>query len=313
MQRVVSRPWLTLLDHLFLLRPMLMPPVWTIGLLGYGQGQRQVSESELLQTLLPIAIFTLLTGGVYVQNQIYDLEGDRANHKLFLLTGGYISTRAAQIQTFVCYSAAVLFAFFHSGWLGIMMGTALVMGFQYNAPPLRWKDRPIEGLLYNVVVYGVIAFAVGWMSVAPLSVWMGMHALPICLGVVAIYLNTTLPDIPGDRLAGKTTIGVKYGFKPTSYMACVALAGAIVIGFWLGDWFITGPSILCLPFFIRMASTGDLADVARATKAGVLALSLAAVVVCPPYLVVLIVLYFGSKPYYKYRFGINYPSFRVQR
>ena len=62
-----------------------------------------------------------------------------------------------------------------------------------------------------------------------------------------------------------------------------------------------------------MPVTGRVDDVARATKVGVLVLALAAVVVYPPYLGLLIVLFFGSRPYYKYRFGITYPSFQVQR
>lgn len=292
---------------------MLMPPVWTIGLLGYGQGVRQAVESDWMQPMAPIFIFTLLTGGVYVQNQIHDVEGDRANRKLFLLTDGYISMRAAQIQTVLCYGGAVLLGILHSVWLGILMGLALILGFQYNAPPLRWKDRPLEGILYNIIAYGIIAFGIGWLSVVPLSAGLWIHALPYCLGVGAIYLNTTLPDIPGDRLVGKITIGVKYGFRRTSVMACVALAGGAVAGYLLNDPYIAVPSALCFPLFVRMAMTGAMSDVARATKAGVLALSMAAVLIWPPYLIVLIILFFGAKPYYKYRFGISYPTFRVQR
>ena len=203
MQRVALHPWLAILDHLFLLRPMLMPPVWTIGLLGWGQGQRQIGESDWSQLLVPVAIFTLLTGGVYVQNQIYDIDGDRANRKLFLLAEGYISTRAATIQVFVCYIGAVLLGFIHAIWLGVLMCVAMGLGIQYNTPPLRWKDRPFEGLLYNVIVYGVIAFSIGWLTVASWHSSMLVRTIPYCFGVGAIYLNTTLPDITGDRLAGK--------------------------------------------------------------------------------------------------------------
>ncbi len=313
MQRVASPPWLTALDHLFLMRPMLMPPVWTISLLAYGQAQQQTSGSDWLPALYPIAVFSLLTGGVYIQNQVHDIESDKANCKLFLLTDGYISVRAANLQTLLCYGAAVVLAFVHSIWLGSLMSLYLLLGNQYNIPPFRWKDRPNAGLLYNVIVYGTLTYVMGWMAAAPPDYEMVLQSIPYCLGVGAIYLNTTLPDIPGDRAAGKITIAVRHGFKISAVLACVMLSGAVLTGWWLDDPYIAVPSLLALPLFLRMPVTGRVDDVARATKVGVLVLALAAVVVYPPYLGLLIVLFFGSRPYYKYRFGITYPSFQVQR
>jgi len=292
---------------------MLMPPVWTISLLAYGQAQQQTSGSDWLPALYPIAVFSLLTGGVYIQNQVHDIESDKANCKLFLLTDGYISVRAANLQTLLCYGAAVVLAFVHSIWLGSLMSLYLLLGNQYNIPPFRWKDRPNAGLLYNVIVYGTLTYVMGWMAAAPPDYEMVLQSIPYCLGVGAIYLNTTLPDIPGDRAAGKITIDVRHGFKISAVLACVMLSGAVLTGWWLDDPYIAVPSLLALPLFLRMPVTGRVDDVARATKVGVLVLALAAVVVYPPYLGLLIVLFFGSRPYYKYRFGITYPSFQVQR
>jgi len=292
---------------------MLMPPVWTISLLAYGQAQQQTSGSDWLPALYPIAVFSLLTGGVYIQNQVHDIESDKANCKLFLLTDGYISVRAANLQTLLCYGAAVVLAFVHSIWLGSLMSLYLLLGNQYNIPPFRWKDRPNAGLLYNVIVYGTLTYVMGWMAAAPPDYEMVLQSIPYCLGVGAIYLNTTLPDIPGDRAAGKITIAVRHGFKISAVLACVMLSGAVLTGWWLDDPYIAVPSLLALPLFLRMPVTGRVDDVARATKVGVLVLALAAVVVYPPYLGLLIVLFFGSRPYYKYRFGITYPSFQVQR
>jgi len=260
--------------------------------------------------IIPIALFSLLTGGVYVHNQINDIEGDRANQKLFLLTDGYISERAATVQMVICYGGAVGLALVHSVQLGLIMVAGCLFGMLYNVPLFRWKDRPFHGLLYNILVYGILVFSVGWLAVAPLDRSLILRALPYCLGVGAIYLNTTLPDIPGDRLAGKITIGVRYGFTTTCVLACVCLIGAIITGFLLRDGFIAIPSLACLPLFVWMGVHGQVADVARATKIGVLALSMAAVVVAPPYVLVLILLFFGARPYYKTRFGLNYPTFR---
>lgn len=292
---------------------MLMPPVWTIGLLGYQQGQQSAGETaSWTQAVVPIAVFTLLTGGVYVHNQIVDMEGDRANNKLFLLADGFVSPRAAAVQTAVCYGGAVVSGFLYDGWLGFLMALSFLLGMGYNVAPFRWKDRPLAGLLYNVVVYGIIAFVVGWRAVAPFDAELLLAAVPYCFGVGAIYLNTTLPDMPGDRLTGKITIGVRYGFRTASVLACVLLAGGVATGFWRSDYFIAVASLACLPLFVWMTVTGAVADVARATKIGVLSLSMAASVVCPAYLMLLTALFFGAKPYYRYRFNIDYPTFKTR-
>jgi 4-hydroxybenzoate polyprenyltransferase len=306
--------WLwTALDYLFLLRPLLMPPVWTIGLLGFGQGQRAGGLPDGQAAVVALGLFTLLTGGVYAQNQIYDVEGDRANRKLFLLAEGYIPVASAARFAYGCFIVALAGAWGYAPWLGVLMSVAAFMGVAYNTPPLRWKDRPVAGFVYNVAVYGVIVFITGWGAAGRIGADALLQAVPYCLGVGAIYLNTTLPDIPGDRTTGKITIGVKYGFRRTAVSACILLAAGVATGAWLRDAYIAVPSLACLPFFIRMARSGRVEDAALATKLGVLALSLAAVAVWPAYLIVLIVLFYGARPYYKHRFGMTYPSFRYQR
>lgn len=303
----------TVLDYLFLMRPMLMPPVWTIGLLGFASARTAPASVSCVSAIIPLGLFTILTAGVYVQNQIYDIEGDRLNRKLFLLAEGHIAVASARWVALGCFGTAVAGAWWYAPWLGALMAVAAFFGAAYNMPPFRWKDRPLEGFLYNAVLYGVIVFLTGWGSVSQPDLQALAGAVPYFFGVGAIYLNTTLPDIPGDLAAGKITIGVKYGFRATAFAACLLLAADVLIAAWIGDWLIAAPSLACLPLFVRMAWSGAVKDAVFATKSGVLALSLSAVTVCPLYLALLTVLYFGSKPYYRKRLGIAYPSFRYQR
>lgn len=300
-------------DYLFLTRPMLMPPVWTIALLGFGRAQQATGAHDWGATLVPIGLFSVLTGGVYVQNQLYDIEGDRANGKLFLLAQGVISVAAARRFAFLLFFVAVVSAWLSSFWLGATISLSAFLGIAYNVPPFRWKDRPYPGYLYNAGIYGVIVFLVGWGAIAPITSEALIATTPYFFGVGAIYLNTTLPDIPGDRASGKRTLGVAWGFKPTALVAC----GLLVIGFGIGvvleDVFFSFPAALALPLFVYMAWKGSVEAVAQATKLGVFALAIPAMVLCPPYILLLTVLFFGSKPYYRNRFGMTYPSFRYQR
>ncbi|MBM3265084.1 MAG: UbiA family prenyltransferase [candidate division Zixibacteria bacterium] len=301
----MSRLSWSVLDCFFLMRPLLMPPVWTIGLLGAGQ-----SGGPWRQTVLPLALFTILTGGVYVHNQMHDVEGDRLNRKLFLLADGMVSLQTARNLFFACFAIALVGAWIYAPWFGLLTTVSAGMGYAYNAPPFRWKDRPFPGFAYNVVIYGIVVFFVGWAAATEPATAGLVHAVPYVFGVGAIYLNTTLPDIEGDRTTGKITFGVQYGFRPTAVAACLLLAAGATTGAALGDWHFAAPALACLPLYLRMTHTGKITDVAYATRMGVLALALAAVAVCPPYLVLLIVLFYGAKPYYRKRFGIAYPSFR---
>lgn len=301
------------LDCFFLIRPMLMPPVWTIALLGFGRAQQATGGQEWGVTLVPIALFSLLTGGVYVQNQLYDVEGDRANGKLFLLAEGLVSVIEARWITAILFFVAVVGGWFYSFWLGVILSLSFVLGIAYNVAPFRFKDRPYAGYLYNALIYGVVVFLVGWGAVAPITSEALLATIPYFFGVGAIYLNTTLPDIPGDRANGKMTLGVIWGFKGTAYAACVLLATGTVAGALLKDDYFMIPGAVILPFFGYMAWKGSMEAVALATKLGVLALAVPAMILCPPYFLLLTLLFFGSKPYYRNRFGIRYPSFRYQR
>ena len=303
----------TILDYLFLTRPMLMPPVWTIALLGFARAQQATGAQDWGATLVPIALFSLLTAGVYVQNQLFDIEGDRTNGKLFLLAEGIITATAARRFALTLYLLAVVGAWVSSLWLGSLIFVSALLGIAYNAPPFRWKDRPYLGYLYNAVIYGVMVFLVGWGAVAPINSEALIATIPYFFGVGAIYLNTTLPDIPGDRATGKITFGVAWGFRRTAWTACVLLAIGTAVGALLKDGHFSIPAATALPFFGYMAWKGSVEAVALATKLGVLALAVAAMVVCPPYILLLTLLFFGSKPYYRNRFGMTYPSFRYQR
>lgn len=110
------------LDYIFVLRPVLMVPVWTILLLGHHQGSRYAAFNRSLPWLFMFS--TLFIGGVYLLNQIYDLESDRKNKKLFFLVEGYISKKNAWVLTIFLYVFSVVPAYLLSLTLGIILASA---------------------------------------------------------------------------------------------------------------------------------------------------------------------------------------------
>jgi hypothetical protein len=90
----------TLLDGFFLMRPVVLIPVWGFALFGYCQGYHgSIAELPLVwraidtASIVWIMIFSLSVGCVYVLNQIADIDVDNKNCGLPLLANGIVSHR----------------------------------------------------------------------------------------------------------------------------------------------------------------------------------------------------------------------------
>lgn len=294
------------LDYLFLTRPVLMPPVWTILLLGHWRSAQLAGESNLPG--LAVLLVTFLLGGVYVLNQIFDIESDRLNQKLFFLAKGLISVRSAYFELVILNLIAIIPAFLISTQLGLLFVLGAVFGLIYSAPPFALKNRPIGGLTLNVLAHGNLAFLIGWSMNSSLSTGALLSSLPYMLAVAAIYLNTTVPDADGDRKAGKITFSVRWGKETAAILASVLVAAAIILSVMVKDTPFLIASALCFPFFVFSAFVRKERAITITTKVSILFLSIAAGVFYPCYFAVLIVGFVGTRLYYKARFNLDYPT-----
>ena len=68
---------------------------------------------------------------------------------------------------------------------------------------------------------------------------------------------------------------------------------------------------MILPFFLIAARSCEEADVLRTAKVATLFLSLAICLRYPGYLVLILLVYFFSRWYYRIRFDLNYPNLRT--
>jgi len=294
------------LDYFFLIRPVLMPPVWTVLLLGHRRSSQLFGESNLPG--LALFLVTFLVGAVYVLNQIFDVESDRQNQKLFFLAKEYISLRSAIYETILLNLISVIAAFFISLQLGLFFLLGMVFGFLYSAPPFSFKNRPIGSLLLNAFAHGSLAFLMGWSMNHSLTLESVLFSLPYMFAVGAIYLNTTIPDIEGDRRAGKNTLAVRWGKEKVIVLSSVLVAMAIVLSFLVKDIPFLVASSLSFPFFIFSAITTKERIIIATTKVSILFLSIAAGIFYPWYFVILILGFVGTRLYYKVRFKLDYPT-----
>jgi 4-hydroxybenzoate polyprenyltransferase len=296
----------TPLDYLFFLRPVLLPPVWTIALLGTLPTPVDASLPPLRWILLFVQLAALF-GGVYTLNQICDIDSDRLNRKLFFLPEGIITVRAAWIFTAALDLAALALGW----WLGLnyLIITALIMalGIFYSAGTMPWKNRPYLALIANGIGHGAAVYLLGsvfagrpWMES-----WTG--ALAYTLAVAAVYLATAVPDCDGDAATGKRTFAVRWGARATMIIAAILVTLAVVVAARIGDRHLAFAGAAAWPFFLRgIVKSGG---AATAAKAAVAALSLAAVIAYPLYLALLVAGFIGTRLFFRWRFGIAYPTF----
>jgi 4-hydroxybenzoate polyprenyltransferase len=296
------------LDHLFVIRPVLMPPVWTIVLLGHHRSAALFGESNLPGLVL--LLVTFLVGGVYLLNQIYDVDSDRINKKLFFLAEGYISKRKAIFQTVLLNLISIIPAYLISLELGLLFTLGFLFGFFYSAPPFSLKGTPFGGLLCNVLAHGNLAFLMGWSMNGNLSRESIVFSLPYMFAVGAVYLNATVPDMEGDNRSGKTTVAVKWGKDVVVVLSFVLVILAIIGSFLIGDIPFFIASTLVFPFFLFGALTKKKKNIVLSTKLSVLFLSVAAGFFYPWYFVILFLGFLGTRVYYKARFNYDYPTLK---
>jgi len=294
------------LDYFFVLRPALMPPVWTIFLLGAGFRATQLPEAVTPHLIAAFVAIFWLAGGIYLLNQYFDIESDRINQKLHFLPLGLVSKSAALFLYILLNVAALAVAMWISLELFLLSLIIVMMGIAYSAPPWHWKNKPYAALIANAAGHGSVVFLFGWLLTnGPLPEGL-VNSLPYFLAVGAIYLLTTIPDTEGDEQAGKRTLAVALGRVRCARWALGWYWGAVLTAFYTTDLLFLLAALPVAYLFIK-AAKGDPERAVAAVRWSVGLLSVMACIYFPWYAAVLIVGFLGTRWYYKRRFGLIYP------
>ncbi|MFP4416959.1 MAG: UbiA family prenyltransferase [Fibrobacterota bacterium] len=329
----MSKLLIKLIDCFFLLRFPLLAPVWTILVLGWATSNSQVcvggtftpecilwaQESFLWISLIG---FSLIVASIYVVNQIVDIESDRLNGKLFLLPNGIISIRGAWIVALLCATGGMLIAvLFFDLWMALLYGLGMVLGILYNLPPASLKNRAWGGMFANLAGHGIITYLVGWYtarfvlpeSTASLDAAL-LSSLSPGLANAAVYITTTIADMEGDEKVGKKTFAVLYGQRWTAFSAALLCAATLVISFYLpyNAWVMVVPTVISLALFISLIFRPEKQQAFRAFKWPVFLLTASVTAFTPMYGILIIFTFFLSRLYYRWRFSIEYPTFKAQ-
>ena len=307
--------WIPRFDYFFVLRPMLFFPGWSTMMAGYFIQSKttwfppyplQINMFHLIITLVG---FAMIMGSAFVLNQLQDIESDQKNKKLFIISDGILSKKTVWWEMIILTVLSFLVAFIIKIEVGISFVLFFIItGLFYNFPPLKLKDRPWGSLLANGLM-GWFAFVIGWISTHTISAILLTDSLPYLFFNIALYLFTTLPDREGDKNSGKKTLAVILSLKKIVYIALVFFFAGLLISIWLTDKQALIFYILTLPLFIYTIVASNVENTIRTTKYGILFFSITICFRWPAYFLLMLSGYFGTKWYFRKRFGLNYPNF----
>lgn len=299
-------------DYFFLLRPLILIPVWNFLLIGayLARGHGGFTGDIFVGLLL----YTCVMGGVYILNQIMDRETDKANEKLFLLSEGYISIKSAYVEMILLWIIAVVLSLRYGTIFVLAVIVSIVLGIFYSVPPVKLKGKPILDTLTNGLGYGMVNCMVGWLLVSVYSPDMFYRFFPYVLSISGVFVNTTIVDMEGDKQAGEHTTAVLFGI-PTSYIvSTVIMALAILWAYINHDVICLIPAVISFPLFLYVLfyslKTHRISrkwTIASFRVPGLL-FTLMTVYLYPLYALFLVVLIVAMRAYYKKRFNMVYPT-----
>ncbi len=301
-----------LFDYLFILRPLILIPVWNFFLIGNYLASPE--NRFALKTFLGLAVYTMLIGGIYILNQITDIETDRLNKKLFILSENHLPIRNACIEMFFLWFSALLFSWFFGYLFFILSIISLIIGILYSLPPAKLKGKPFLDTLSNGIGYGMINFAAGWLMQRPLESAVFMKFLPYFLSISAVFINTTIVDIAGDKKAGEITTAVFLGEAKSYVVSLILMISAILLSLHQKDLICLIPAVLSTPLFLYAAVYNLLKGKIHRSATIVsfrlpgLILTIITCILYPVIIPFIVIIILGMKIYYKKRFNIIYPT-----
>jgi len=202
----------------------------TMGLLGLFIAARGMHGLNI-NHVLPIVSITITTTGLYVLNDVFDIEIDRISHPERALPQGRVSVPQALITAILLLAIGPVIAIWVSLTSGLLVGMIALCGIAYSVPPIRLRRFP-------VVPNGVIGFMVVLSFLAGASFW-GRITGKLAFGGLllwALFLfhspEKDLDQEEGDAVGGVKTLPVILGrqraIKITSAMGLSAFVFPIL-------------------------------------------------------------------------------------
>lgn len=275
---------------------------WQVWLFNFLLGCILFELPQISRFIVVLFSFSLATSAIFILNQYFDYENDRANDlkKDLPIASGEVSPRTGLTLFFVFTAVSLTSAFLTDISVFLLLLALMLLGIGYSTPPLYFKNRPVLDVIVCGVGAGILPFFIG-VQTAPLLTlqfefsWMVRRyqgalftALPIFLIQCAGQFYQVVGDYEADSLAKINTFAVKYGKKTALRFAAISLLITISLPImyellnlsltpFLG-WYLIAFACLvpCLLYFMkRTQDTSEknfkkLRDIARRAGTGIL-------------------------------------------
>ncbi|HEX3023662.1 MAG TPA: UbiA family prenyltransferase [Chitinophagaceae bacterium] len=308
-------------DLFFLIRPILLVPVWGFSLFGYYRAKTgsltQITsfwKTTPLEVYVILIIFSISVGAVYIFNQIADIEVDKNNGGLPLIASGVISPKNAIVfSIFLSVISLLLPLLTNYKSISILSASTLLIGILYSFKPFYFSGKPFLDFLSNATGYGIIAFGAGWVCGGKdiATIHFLYCALPYFFLMCAGSISSTLPDTKGDSLVGKNTTAVVFGHKRSHIFATLILVTAAIIAYIQSDQMALLCSLISLPLYLAYLIKPTTLLMESTYKVGGAISMICACMILPLIIPAAIVVYFCTWLYFRIRHGVSYPSLVV--
>lgn len=179
--------------------------------------------------LCGLASWMCVVAAIYLRNGVADVVEDRRNGSARPIASGALPAETAHAQANALAVAGIVVALLPAPRLTFVLAVLamLALGWAYSAGPSPLK-RTMPGFLLCVVGGGALTYTAGVLvsGAAPtaeavcaglaLSAWMGLAGA-----------TKDLSDVAGDRLAGRRTLPVLFGYRAA---ASLTAAGTLAAG-----------------------------------------------------------------------------------
>ena len=216
---------------------------WQAWLFNFLLGCILFELPEIGRFMVVFAAFVLATSAVFILNQYFDYENDRANNlkKDLPIASGEVSPRTGLTLFFVFTSVSLTSAFLTDISVFLLLLAFMLLGIGYSTPPVCFKSRPGLDVIVCGVGAGVLPFLIGVQTVPLLTqefeyYWIVRRYQDVFFTVVPIFLiqcagqiYQVVGDYEADALARINTFAVKYGRKTALRFATVSLLVTITL------------------------------------------------------------------------------------
>jgi 4-hydroxybenzoate polyprenyltransferase len=210
---------------------------WQAWLFNFLLGCILFELPQINRFIIVLVSFSLATSAIFILNQYFDQENDKANNlkKDLPMASGDVSPKMGLTLFFVFTFISLTSAFLTDISVFLLLVTLMLLGIGYSTPPVCFKSRPGLDVIVCGIGAGVLPFFIGVQTTPLLTLqfqfpWMVRRyqdalftALPIFLIQCAGQIYQVVGDYKADVSAKINTFAVKYGQKTALRFASASL------------------------------------------------------------------------------------------